>query len=404
MRVVIAGGGIAGLETVLALQELAGERVELTLAAPEADFTYKPLLVEEPFSTTQAERLALAPLVESVGGHFVQQALAVVRPEDRVVRLADGSELGYDALVVCVGARERSAFRDAATFRATGERLPIDDLLRAAAEHSSRRISFVVPPGATWPLPIYEVALMAKRRSAALGLDLEYEVVTPEEGPLIMFGPQASGAVASLLGGRGISVRAAVRADETDDGGIVLIPGHDRLETGQIVALPVLEGRRIDGIPTDPDGFIPIDEHARVRGLDDVYAAGDGTNFPIKQGGLGTQQADAAAEHIAARAGAELEPTPFHPVLRGKVLTGDDSLSLRADVGGGGGEGVASDDYLWWPPHKVAGRFLAAWLAGETPHDDLEPPSRPIDVEVSLPSEWHREPMALDPYGPLGVD
>ena len=30
---------------------------------------------------------------------------------------------------------------------------------------------------------------------------------------------------------------------------------------------------------------------------------------------------------------------------------------------GGGGEGVASPDYLWWPPHKVSGRYLAPWLA-----------------------------------------
>jgi hypothetical protein len=89
-------------------------------------------------------------------------------------------------------------------------------------------------------------------------------------------------------------------------------------------------------------------------------------------------------------------------VLRGKLLTGEESLNLRADLAGGAGEGIASDDYLWWPPHKVAGRYLAAWLAGETPHADLEPPRRPLDVEVSLPSEWHREPMALDPYGSLG--
>jgi sulfide:quinone oxidoreductase len=156
-------------------------------------------------------------------------------------------------------------------------------------------------------------------------------------------------------------------------------------------------------LPADDKGFMPIDEHARVRGAKDVYAAGDGTNFPIKQGGLATQQADAAAEHIAARAGAEVEPRPFRPVLRGKVLTGDESLHLRHDPAGGAGEGVATDDFLWWPPHKISGRYLAAWLAQEMPHEP-EPPRRPLEVEVALPHEWHREPMALDPYGPLGVD
>ena len=89
-----------------------------------------------------------------------------------------------------------------------------------------------------------------------------------------------------------------------------------------MVALPAMDGPAMDGLPKDEGGFIPIDEHARVRGVEDVYAAGDGTNFPIKQGGLGTQQADAAAAHIAHRLGAAIDVEPFHPVLRGKLLTG----------------------------------------------------------------------------------
>ena len=137
-----------------------------------------------------------------------------------------------------------------------------------------------------------------------------------------------------------------------------------------------------------------------MQGLDDVYAAGDGTNFPIKQGGIGTQQADAAAEHIAARMGAAIEPAPFHPILRGKLLAGDESLNLSADVAGGAGEGAVSDDYLWWPPQKIGGRYLAPYLEGEDTQLGLEPPRHPMEVEVELPREWHREPMALDIFGP----
>ena len=59
-----------------------------------------------------------------------------------------------------------------------------------------------------------------------------------------------------------------------------------------------------------------------MRDLEDVFAAGDIANFPIKQGGLAAQQADAAAEAIAAEAGAQVDPQPFKPVLRGILLTG----------------------------------------------------------------------------------
>ena len=75
------------------------------------------------------------------------------------------------------------------------------------------------------------------------------------------------------------------------------------------------------GLPADAEGFLVTDDHARVQGVPDVYAAGDITAYPIKQGGIACQHADAAAEHIAARAGAPIEPEPFTPVLRGLLLT-----------------------------------------------------------------------------------
>jgi sulfide:quinone oxidoreductase len=404
-QVVIAGGGIAGLEALIALRNLAGDRVALTLIAPEPEFTYKPWTVEEPFSFQPAERHELEPIAKEFGAEFVQDGMTAIDPGGRALTLAGGSELPYDSAVICVGARQVPAYDRAVTFRPAGEQLQMQEVLRASAASEARRLAFVAPPGATWPLPVYELALMARRRADELDLgDLECVVVTPEQAPLIMFGRVASDAVASLLDARGIRVITSARVTAVEDGALVWAPGHERLEVGEVVALPALEGPAIDGLPADHHGFIPIDLHARVPGTDDVYAAGDGTTFPIKQGGLATQEADAAAEHIAAKAGAELEPQPFHPVLHGRLLTGEESLSLSADVGGGSGEGAASLDYLWWPPHKVSGRFLPAWLAGEEPRTDPEPPRHSLEVEVALPAEWHREPMALDPYGPPDVE
>src|SRR6266511_422819 len=402
-HVAVIGGGIAGLEALLALRDLAEGRVSLTLVSPEPDFSYRPLAVDEPFAGAPVERRELAPIAQELGNGFVQQALAGIDPERRALELADGSALSYDAAVICVGGRARPAYRDAVTFWSPGEPFDADELLRQSAAEDPKRMAFVVPPGVTWPLPLYEIALMSRRRAEELGLrDLELELVTPESAPLVMFGPLAAQAVAELLSARRIEIRSGAWASEAKDGSLVLTPGQDRLDANRVVALPLIDGPRIAGLPADEQGFIPIDEHARVKGVEDVYAAGDGTTFPIKQGGLGTQQADAAAEHIAARFGASVEPQPFRPVLRGKLFTGEESLSLKAEVAGGGGEGVASADYLWWPPHKVSGRYLAPWLAGEQPHRDPAPPGRSVDVEVALPHEWHREPMALDPYEPLG--
>ncbi len=65
------------------------------------------------------------------------------------------------------------------------------------------------------------------------------------------------------------------------------------------MALPRLRGPRIGGIPQTFDGFVPVDSFGMVSGTQDVYAAGDITTFPVKQGGIAAQQADAAAEAIA---------------------------------------------------------------------------------------------------------
>ena len=392
---------MTGLEALLAIGSIAGDTVQVTLVDPDGEFVYKPLLVEEPFALGPAEHHELAPVAEAQNASFVLGALAAVRPSDHVIELADGSELAYEMLVICVGGRFRTAFDKAITFPSP-EPFAVGELLDAAAGGSGR-IAFIVPPGVTWPLPIYEVALMTERRARETGADVSCTVITPEGSPLAMFGAIASGAVAELLSARGIDFEAGAYVHESE-GDLVVGPGDRPLSADRVVALPVIDGPGVPGLPSDDHGFMPIDAHARVVGVEDVYAAGDGTNFPIKQGGLGTQQADAAAEDIASRAGADLDPKPFEPILRGKLIAGDESLNMLHDVRGGGGSGEASADYLWWPPHKISGRYLASWLAHEDPEQEPEPPARPLDVEVSLPSEWHEEPMALDPYDSPDVD
>ena len=402
-RVVIVGGGVAGIEALLALHDLAGDRASVTLVAPEPDFLYKPLLVEEPFDLGPAERHELAPLAAEKGARFVQRAVSAVRPEDHVVELDDGSTLDYDYLVVCAGGQFKPALEGVTTFPSGGDSFRADEVLDRA-EGNDHRMAFVVPAGVTWSLPLYEIALMTQRRAAERGIDVKIAIVTPESAPLVVFGAAASTAVDELLRARHIEVFPGSTVRELGEEGIRLSPGNRALDPSETVALPMMEGPAIDGLPEDEKGFIPIDDHARVKGVEDVYAAGDGTNFPIKQGGLGTQQADAAAEHIAHRIGAGATPKPFRPVLRGKLLTGDESVHLRADVAGGGGEGEASPDYLWWPPHKISARYLAPLLYHGDVHEEPEPPRRSLDVEVALPKEWHEEPMALDPYEPPRVD
>jgi sulfide:quinone oxidoreductase len=395
LKVLIAGGGIAGLELLTALDDLAPDKVDVTIAAPDREFVYKPLLVKEPFTSTPPSQIELDGIAGKLGATYVHAALESVDPEAHTAGLSNGAEIAYDVAAICVGAKLSEALAGVTTLYGFADHIPVNELIEQASAHPSKRLGFVVPPGVTWPLPLYEAALMAASRARELGHEVEIVIYTPEHSPLSAFGRIASQAVDQMLARRGIKHECDCYLSQEEDGTIVHGRHGEPIEAGAIVALPVLSGREIAGLPSDPDGFIPIDVHGRVRGVEDVYAAGDGANFPVKQGGIGAQQADAVAESIAARVGAIDEPTPFSPVLRGKLLTGEESLNLKADLAGGRGESVASHDYLWWPPQKVAGRYLSAWLAGVPPREDPEPPEMTVDVEVSLPSEWHGDPIGF---------
>jgi sulfide:quinone oxidoreductase len=349
---------------MLALRDIAGDRVSITLVAPQQDFHYRPLSVEEPFALGHPLSIPLATIASDVGAELRHGALVAVRADTHTACLESGETLAYDALLVAVGASRTAAFQHVTTFRGQEDSESVHGLIQDIEGGYARRIVFVVPAGAAWALPIYELALMVAERAYALSLsDVELTIVTPEERPLAIFGPHASDDLERMLDEAGISVETATRAEIPGSGTVRLHPHGQVLEADRIVALPVPTSIPIEGLPRDPDGFIPIDSHGRVRDADDVYAAGDGTWFPVKQGGLACQQADAAAESIAAQAGADIEPAAFRPVLRGKLLTGARPLYMRSDISGTAGDRSASSAHtLWWPPGKVAGAYLAPYL------------------------------------------
>src|SRR5204862_2419542 len=129
-------------------------------------------------------------------------------------------------------------------------------------------------------------------------------------------------------------------------------------------------------------GLIATDRFGSVLGMERIFAAGDVTWFPIKQGGIAAQQADAAATAIAALAGTGTDRQPFRPVLRGALLTGEGPVYMGDGEAGAHGSAVTRS-ILWWPPAKLAGRLLAPYLAAKAGYRagrdlaDLEAPVGP---------------------------
>lgn len=381
-RVLIAGGGVAAIETLLALRHLAGERVSVNLLAPERAFVYRPSSVAAPFGFGAPAQLDLSEIARRSGAGLHRGAVSWVDPEKRLVVAApSGEAIPYDILVVAVGAMPRPAVTGALSFAGPQDAYVIEDLLDAVVRGERRSVAFTLPAGATWALPVYELAMMAAVDLRNRGVsDAKLTVVTPEPEPLQIFGAAAGAAVRGMLTARGIELQTGARALGARDGRLIL-QGAEPLEADAVVALPGLTGPHLFGLPSDDDGYLPVDAHGRVAGVPGVYAAGDATAFPIKQGGLATQQADAVAETIAEAVGALQGAAPFRPVLRGLLLTGGAPLYIRAELARPSAPTIAralrsqaSGRALWWPPGKVAGRYLAPYLSD----------ARPVDLAAGL--------------------
>lgn len=367
LRVLIAGGGVAGLEALLALRKLAGDLVDVELLAPDPYFWYRPISVAEPFDPSRAIRFELSALAGAAGVAFTLGSLVGVEAEEHRARASSGAEIDYDVLVIACGTCAVPALTGALTFRGPADVEAFRALLTEIEAGTAKRVAFALPRRAGWPLPLYELALLTAAHAQERGLrDLELALVTPEQSPLAVLGGAATDAVASELERSGITLYASHYPVSVEEGRLTLAPAGS-LMVDRVVALARLEGQPIDGIPHDRDGFIATDRRGRVEELEDVYAAGDITRFPIKQGGIATQQADTVAEQIASRAGASLKPRRHEPVLRSLLLTGGRPLYLKAELQPGKGyRSTVSSEPLWWPPAKIAGRQLAPFLATQS--------------------------------------
>jgi sulfide:quinone oxidoreductase len=397
-RVLIAGGGVAALEAALALRSIAQERVHVELLCPEPRFWYKPLAVAAPFDQGSMVHLDLDGLARELGADFTLGSLVAIDAWRHIAHTSRNTQIEYDVLLVAAGALPVPAIPGALTFRGPADIEAIESVLHDLGSGKATSLALVIPWGATYPLPAYELALLAASQLARLGVDgVEIRVVTPEAEPLQVFGPAASEAIRELLADRGVELETSAYATEVADGVLRLLP-EGAVEADRIVALARLVGAPIGGIPQTVHGFVPVDDRCRVHGIADVYAAGDITSFPVKQGGIATQQADVAAEAIAAAAGADVDPAPFRPVLHGVLLTGDGSRYLRRELAADPAvEPTASPEPLWWPPAKIVGRHLAPFLAAHVGEAAPSLPEIPgaLEVEHTLEAEAARE-LELD--------
>lgn len=334
------------------------------MLSPADELRYRPIAVQEPFARPAARRYPMGRIARRTNAEWVQDALDWVDPNGQLVHTAEGRSLSFDALLVAIGARTTVPYEHVTVFDDARPDETYHGIVQDIEEGYTKSLALLLPEGPAWPLPVYELALMTAERARSMSLDdLRIDIVTSEPAPLAPFGEGASHAVSELLGRLGVTVHTSSRAEVPRSRRLVVHPSEVELQPERIVAMPLITGPAIRGLPAGEGGFIPIDERCRVPGLGGrVFAAGDSVDYPIKHGGLGAQMADVAAAGIQALAGEAAEVPPLRPTIRGVLYTGEQPLYLSAWLDDGRTVSKVTTEPAWPADEKVVAEELGPFL------------------------------------------
>jgi sulfide:quinone oxidoreductase len=363
----ICGGGIAGVEGLLRLRRIAGERVDVTLISPGEELVYRPLTVLEPFTGQAARRYQMADIVADTDVDWVRDSLAWLDPAERVVHTTDGRQVGYDALLLTIGGKELSPSPHVEVFTGRDGGQFYRDVVEDVEAGRAKQLVFLLPLGPAWPLPLYELALMTAARARASGRTVQLVLIIPGPWPLAALGGDAGEIMARLLAEAGIALYTDTRVHVSSPHDLVLQPGGDVLHADRIISLPTITGPNVRGIPGfAQDRFLHVDEYCRVLNTGGrIFAAGDATDLPVKQGGVGAQQADVAAAGIAHLAGAGPAPERLRPRIDATLFVSAKPLYLSAYlIDGRGWQATLHDEPPWPAGEKVVAEELGSYLHG----------------------------------------
>jgi len=408
-RIVVLGGGFAGLESAFSLAARLGRRAQITLVSDRDEFLFKPNTIYIPFGADPAR--LLIPLAKPARRREIELERACVGTVDtdrRRVELVGahlGKHLSYDFLVIATGAAMRPeeipGLGDHAETIWTPEqmlslRARLDELLRRARSGRRKTVLFAVPPGNKCAGPLYEIVFMLdtwlRRRRVREHADIVF--TTYEQSYIQAFGPKLDDVVTAEFAARGIDGHTGWRLNGVGADSVRYANGESRRHDLLIAFPPYAAGVRYPGLPADDRGFLTTNlESRRVEGQERIYAPGDAGDFPVKLAFLAFLQADAVAEDIAGEIlGTRAREAAFDPVSMCVMeeldkatfaqvpleLTGDPErpVAVRADANGAYRVGVSP---AWRVGKKLLGVYLPfRFKAGRPFHAGL--PWQAMDV------------------------
>ncbi|MDH5750796.1 MAG: FAD-dependent oxidoreductase [Deltaproteobacteria bacterium] len=324
-KVLVAGGGFAGLETAFYLRLKLKDRVDITLVSDKDHFLYKPNTIYIPFGMDPEKlKIPLTLPTKKQNMKFIQAQARGVNPESRLLETSQG-DLPYDYLVLATGSRMRpeeipGMSQYAQTIFTPDEMLKLRASLGAlkerAREGKRQKLLFLVPPNNKCSGPLYEIVFMAdywlREQGVRDNVDITYS--TYEKGFIQAFGPRLDGFVTDEFSRLGIDGHREYAVERITASEVVYRNGESLPYDVLVSFPPYMASTPFPGLPADDRGFIATElETRKVQGYPEIYAPGDNGDFPVKQAFMAFLQADATASHLARQILPSSENVLFHP-------------------------------------------------------------------------------------------
>lgn len=325
-RVVVLGGGFAGLETAFYLRHKLHDRIDITLVSDRDYFLFKPNTIYIPFGEDPEKfKIPLDRPTERKEIDFVRGCAVGVDPTRRTARVGD-RDLAYDYLVIATGADMRPEEipglpEHAITVWTPEEMLRLRHgfarMVEAARSGGRHRLLFLIPPNNRCSGPMYELILMTDTWLRTEGVRGQVDITwtTFEESYIQAFGPRLNTVVTEEFEERGIIGHKGFVVSHVEPQSVHYENGENLAFDMLVSFPPYIAGTRYTGLPMDDRGFLRVEpDSRRVKGHADIFAVGDTADFPIKQAFLALLQADAAADHIVAEVEGRAPEVAFEPM------------------------------------------------------------------------------------------
>ena len=312
-KILILGGGFAGITAAEVLASSVGDAHEITLVSANTDFTFYPALVPLVFGNFEPQDIHFDMRQKLAERHvrFIKGEVVAVEPERRGVRIAGDDVEGtlyYDYLLVALG-RRLATEKIPGFFEHAHHLLGLGSALKfrnAIAVFQSGSIVVGLCPDANLPVPVCETALaLAKRFESEIAeKKVSVTAVFPATIEKAFAGASLFRDIVDEFDRLDIRMVSDFAVDRIGENSLVSALGST-LGFDLLMLVPPFRGQNslqhLSPV-TDDAGFAQVNDLLQVKGLERVYAAGDVVALPgPKFGYMAMRQGKIAARNIIAQ-------------------------------------------------------------------------------------------------------